>query len=151
MKPCLFGSRLASCLVQSWQKSTRTQESTLLIPCQWTCLRSTGEPWEPANGIFSSTAVNPKAKVHGTPGMQQHANMSSTNGGTLRGWQFCPCNFGSIDEGTRKAKDAILFDSQSTDHLFSNRNSVEKARKMNSGTTFNTNGGLTHWDVVLDT
>ena len=66
---------------------------------------------------------------------------SNTAGSTISSWQFCQCDFTSIKDGTEKVKEAVLFDSRSTDHLFSNRNLVEKVWKVNSGITFNTNGG----------
>ena len=43
--------------------------------------------------------------------------------------------------GRNTSNRSILFDSQSTDHLFSNKNFVNKIRNVNSGITFNANGG----------
>ena len=38
-----------------------------------------------------------------------------------------------MKDGDKKVKNAVLFDSQSTDHLFSNRNFVDKVRNVKSG------------------
>ena len=74
---------------------------------------------------------------------QQHANTSSNasaaSGQSASRWMFCQHDFSSIQQP--EAKDAALFDNQSTDHFFSNDKLVDGVRSAKSGVVFNTNGG----------